>query len=424
MLRGEVFLGVFRRRKHDLKCSLARDIPLVVRVNHAPDQTKIPRVRRCGRLVALACLLLLAVATSLVPTAGAAPAGTHGAVHAAIASKARKKKQPTPPTIKMKLLGSVAPETPENANDQQGWLYTDGVRWAAYEATAGVTRLIETLKNKTIERPDPEGCADGLIALGGGEMLYRCEDPECPEHERRCSLPSNNKLTAARYIVEDIQSGEQHPVTGENALPDNGDEGGPSGLYQIGSQWAKGGIGGHFGGDEFFLNWHTGRLVWEREEASEENVENLSNPNLTQRLCKPITRPKNRGEYQSTAYAPVQYEPPFTVVGPLEEAEAHVPLQLHKCGSGKRILLPPGGSAQLGGRVLSWVGNGPIVTPLYTNGRKWHGPYYKLGGLPPETGGVVSFVQHTLNMVFATLKPGLGPAQVYIARLPWALLAK
>ncbi|MGA8352806.1 MAG: hypothetical protein WB698_01385 [Solirubrobacteraceae bacterium] len=324
----------------------------------------------------------------------------------------------------MKLLGSVAPETPENANDQQGWLYTDGVRWAAYEATAGVTRLIETLKNKTIERPDPEGCADGLIALGGGEMLYRCEDPECPEHERRCSLPSNNKLTAARYIVEDIQSGEQHPVTGENALPDNGDEGGPSGLYQIGSQWAKGGIGGHFGGDEFFLNWHTGRLVWEREEASEENVENLSNPNLTQRLCKPITRPKNRGEYQSTAYAPVQYEPPFTVVGPLEEAEAHVPLQLHKCGSGKRILLPPGGSAQLGGRVLSWVGNGPIVTPLYTNGRKWHGPYYKLGGLPPETGGVVSFVQHTLNMVFATLKPGLGPAQVYIARLPWALLAK
>ena len=108
------------------------------------------------------------------------------------------------------------------------------------------------------------------------------------------------------------------------------------------------------------------------------------------------------------------------VLGPLEEAEVNVPLQLRKCGSSKRVLLPPGGSVQLGSRVLSWEGDEPYVTQLYAKGRSWHGPYYKLVGLPSEGNfGLLAVVQHTENMVFATLKPGLGSAEVYSARLPW-----
>lgn len=425
--RGANLVEVFRKRKHGLMCSPTLDIPVVVSTSYAPKQPTVSRARPCGSyLAALACLLLLAAAVYFAPAAGAASAGTHRAAHAAAKGNAAKKKKPAPPTIKMKLLGSVAPESPFGIGNS-GWLHTDGVRWAAYEATAGITRLIDTVKNKTIERPDPEGCADGLIAVGGGEMLYSCEDPECPEHEHICPLPSNKRLAAERYVVEDIASGEQHPVAGENTLLDNGNEGGPSNLYQIGSQWAEGDIGSNEGSSTFFLNWHAGSFVSEDKAASEKEIENLSNPTLTQRLCKPITRLKNEDEYQSVAYSPLQYEPPFAVLGPLGLASdvSYVPLQLRKCGSVKRVLLAPGGSVQLGGRVLSWEGQEPYVTQLYAKGRKWHGPYYKLVGLPSEGSfGLITVVQHTSNMVFATLKPGLGPAEVYLARLPWARPAR
>lgn len=390
------------------------------------DQKEERKTRSASsNAAAFACLLLLAIPISFAPTANAALAGTHRAAHAAIESKAKKKKPVL--TITMKLLGSVPLGPLLNVpHVMQGWLHTDGVRWAAYEPTAGTTRLIETLKDKTVERPDPEGCSDGLIAVGGGEMLYSCEDTECPEHERSCPLPSNHDLASTRYVVEDIASGEQHPVVGEDTLPNQSPEAGIGELAQIGSQWAKGGMGTHIGSVKFFLNWHTGQLVREEKEGSENSIENLSSPNLTQRLCKPITRPENTNEYKFSDYSPLAYEPPFAVVGPLGEPEmkVYVPLQLRKCNSGKRVLLPSGNGVQLGGRVLSWVGKGPYITQLYSQGNKWHGPYYKLLGLPPEVGGVFSFVQHTSNVVFVTINSGPGPAQVYLARLPWARSAR
>lgn len=422
VLRRVVYSPPFQRRKHGLTRFAAQDSPTGMETG-----SRHPRARTCGprRIsVALASLLALIALTTVASTAGASAFGDHRNVVLAKQSttktKTMKKKKATPPTIKMKLLGSVASESPDLRTSMQGWLYTDGVRWAAYEPTAGLTRLIETIKNKTVERTDPEGCADGLIAMGGGEMLYSCEDPECPEREHVCPLPSNNKLAAERYVVEDIASGEQHSVAGENTLLDNGTEGGPSGLYAIGSQWARGEIGSNVSSHEFFLNWHTGRSVSEEDEGSENSIENLSSPNLAQRLCEPITRPKNKGEYQSVAYSPLEYEPPFATVGPLEEAEVHVRLQLRKCGSSKREFLPAGGGVQLGGRVLSGgIAHGPYVTQLHAKGQNWHGPYYKLVGLPSETQGVVSFVQHTSNTVFATSDSGPGPARVYLARLPW-----
>lgn len=376
-------------------------------------------------MVLASLLALIAIVAGPTPIAAAAATRAHGDAllvkQSATKTKAKKKK-PAPTTIKMKLLGSVAPESPENGNQRRGWLYTDGARWAAYEPMAGTTRLIDTVTNKTIERPDPEGCADGLIAVDGGEILYSCEDPECPEHERSCPLPSNNTLASTRYVVEDIGSDEQHPVAGEDTLPNQSPEAGIGGLSEIGSQWAEGGIGTHVGAYQFFLNWRTGQLVLAEKEESETSVEDLGNPGLKQRLCKPITRPENKAEYKFSLYAPLQYEPPFAVVGPLDtsDPEADVPLQIRKCGSGKRVFPPSGGGVQLGARVLSWAGNGAYITPLYVKGREWHGPYYKLLGLPMGREVEGPLVQHTSSMVFVTVQTGLTPAQVYLARLPWA----
>lgn len=36
----------------------------------------------------------------------------------------------------------------------------------------GVTRIMDTVKGTTRTRSDPEGCAGGLLAIGGEEILY------------------------------------------------------------------------------------------------------------------------------------------------------------------------------------------------------------------------------------------------------------
>ncbi len=81
------------------------------------------------------------------------------------------------PAIRLKLIGT-----------SYSRVYTDGVRWAVYEPTEGVTRIMDTVRGTSTTRPDPEGCAGGLVAVGGGEMLYDCSDPECPEAADVCLL--------------------------------------------------------------------------------------------------------------------------------------------------------------------------------------------------------------------------------------------
>ncbi len=340
----------------------------------------------------------------------------------------KKKKKPALPTIKMKLLGSIPGSTAENrVSLAEGGLLTDGVRWAAYEPQLGVTQLVDTVQKKTINRPDPEGCANGLIALGGGELLYSCENPECPPHENNCRVPPAASYETARYIIEDITSGALHALAGDNHLPDDSPEGGKGVLDGIGSQWAQGVVGAHRGGAIFFVNWHTGRLVYQTEEPStaSEEVENLNSTQLTQRLCKPLTRPPTKiEEVAIDLYAPFAYEYPFAVIGPQEiiGQESEISFQLRRCGSNKRMILPSAanGTVQLGARLLSWLGTSKYITRLLTNGRTWHDPLYRLTGLPSNAGENDTVLQHTSTMVFATVSPGSGPAQVYSASLPWA----
>lgn len=345
------------------------------------------------------------------------------------------------PTLKMKLLGTAVIKPNPNRPDFYGALYTDGVRWAAYEPTMGTTRIINTITSGAVNRPDPVGCNGQLIAVGGGKLLYACANPECPGEAELCTVKSTEQSTreyeTTRYVIEDIIGAAQHPMAGENHLPtgSTANEGGSGIIDAIGKEWAEGSIGTHFGTATFFVNWHTG--VMEKEEPALGDAtfyEDLNSRELLQSLCEPLARPVS-DDSGSPPFAPIQYESPFAVIGPLGYEQ--VLLQLHRCGSDRRMLLPEGGpyasSVQLGGGVLSWVGSGnrgnyiknggAYVTQMLPRSRNWHGPLYRLKLPNPKilTEYTPFILQHTSTMVFATVEPeGSQYSRVYYSRLPWA----
>ncbi len=357
-------------------------------------------------------------------------------------------------TIHVKLLGSTA--------DQ---LVTDGARWAAYEPVLGTTRLLDTKSGRKIDRMDPEGCTGGLTAIGGGELLYECKDPECPEQTKSCRFTPGRPeqgFESRRYVVEDISGDVQHVMPSTSRVP----VGYPEThfhLTAIGSQWAAGKDKTEeykAGGRTFFVNWHTGLLVYQGEKPSfsganvkeeppsaEEEVENLNRRGLLQPLCPPLERPLN-GEYEATSkYGPFVYEPPFALVGPVGSPEVgfenapEVPLQLWRCGTHDHWVLPRGSSsAQIGGYVLSWIVNTSVsrphklasyerntgyVTHLIPHGR-WHGTIYQFTGLPKYSEPNNTRLQHTATLVCVTVGTNnyfinhvVEHGRVYVASLPW-----
>jgi hypothetical protein len=313
--------------------------------------------------------------------------------------------------IRLKLVGVAA--TP---------LYTDGAGWAAYEPTAGTTRIIDERTRHSTNRTDPEGCAGGLLALGGGELLYQCAHGSCPRYgcmERT----ADGGYVDASYAVEDIVGGAVHPVVGANHLPLDESEGpGYTQLSAVGSQWVQGETNSVYSGYRFFLNWHTSEL---REEGHQpaggfKTVEDLSSPALAESMCSPLTRTFSLGIHQRLPPTFV-YEFPFAVANN-EEGEP----SLRRCGSLRSQVLPgkQATSLQLGGGLLSWIAVDPSIpnnddtmylTPLQPHARDWHGRIYTVRG--PEVGAEFMLLQHTSTMIYETAERR-GPRRIYTAHLP------
>jgi hypothetical protein len=383
-------------------------------------------MRRGSIYIALWGLLVACVAAGSTPVAASA----------ATVRRARMTgtKQTTSPKLKiihLKLLGKVAP----GLEDRAGWLYTDGVRWAAYEQVAGTTRIIDTKTGHTSIRPDPEGCSGGLIAVGGGEMLYKCANPECPEQRYLCNIKPEEKYATARLMVENIVTGVQTAVAGESHLPSHADDGmgGQSEMEAVGTYWVVGRWHANRGSGVFFVNWRTGVIYreWEQTASTKEEhiAEDIDSQNLLQALCSPLKRLFSKSELASGVYAPLGYEAPFAIVGSTSAdafaVESGVPLQLVRCGSHRHELLSGGGvSVQLGGNVLSWFGSELQVHPgivyvmrLNVRGGLWHGPPYRLESLR-DSESSNTLIQHTSAMVFATIGMGSSGGEIYAARIP------
>ncbi len=416
-----------------------------------PTDMRGSELMRKGSTYIALCGLLVACTIVVPASAGAATSRAR-----ATSSKAEQMTSAKLGSIHMKLLG-----TTNSAAD----FLTDGVRWATYEPTEGVTRFMDTVTGHTINRPDPEGCTGGLLAIGGGEVMYECDDPECPGQERSCKFKIPNasyseRLVSRRYVVENIVSGDQHVVPGTNRVVVGAER--TFELDTVGSQWA-GGIESNDGyalsGDRVFVNWHTGQLVYEGSEPSfdagniteepasnEEEIENLNSVTLLQPLCEPLKRLTRAMGIGGPKYGQFEYEPPFAVLGQAGPVPAETPLQLRRCGSSTRVTLLGGkfgSEEQLGGYVLSWEGvygggfdsySVNYVAQLNPHSRTWFGRIYRLVTLPKYSNKDYTRVWHTGTLIFETVSNiikgtstgatiyGEG-SRIYFARLPWVTRA-
>jgi hypothetical protein len=303
-------------------------------------------------------------------------------------------------------------------------LFSDGARWAAYEPSAGTTRIIDARTGRAVSRPNPAGCSErgqptvigqrvfGLRAAGSGELLYACEGP-----------PARGEI-ALRYVVEDAMSGAQHPVVvrglrlgyeGEGATP----------LRAVGTQWVEGYAGYHSEG-AFFINWHTGQVQWapsrylaskadiERIEVEVRKYDDLDSPTLLHALCSGVSR--NPTTNASSPFHPFAFVPPLGI--------SDTPFALQHCGTRRSELLPAGTagvtSIQMGGGVLSWIASRVhgrqqmYATRLNDRANRWHGPVRLLLGLPG-----LSTLQHTATTVYQSVRRTVGSqVAIYAARLP------
>lgn len=345
-------------------------------------------------------------------------------------------KHTTPPmvgTVHMKLLARISPPLPEHSfREGATGLVTDGGRWAAYEPVLGTTRLIDTMNGRSVDRPDPEGCAGGLAAAGDGELLYECEDPECPNSARFCMTPISKSVEplywSRRYVAQDIESGSNHIVAGTSHFTLPPKEG--FFLTEIGANWIFGGVlsSNYHEHVTFFLNWRTGRVV--QPTHMPKAFWNLNAEGLTQPVCAPLRWTSGNFLFAS--------EGPFAVTGielpePGPQGTRSKPLRLLRCGSHSEEILtgrtpPSSSSVQLGGGVVSWVGSAVIsektfgssetmyMTRLHSRGRPWHGRDYRLA-IPKPAHRDIS-LQHTSTEVFVSASTVGKPTEVYFARIP------
>jgi hypothetical protein len=307
-------------------------------------------------------------------------------------------------------------------------LYSDGVRWAAYEPTAGTTRLIDARTGRWSRRHDPEGCAGGLIAVGSEDLLYQCSHQPCEHRSLQfggCVVEGPGEASFdANYVVVDIATKIARAVVGDRHLPlDDSPVGGYTHLTAIGSQWVEGETSSERSGYVFFLNWHTGevRQETERPNGNYPTFEDLDNAKLVRPICTPLRR-RAAADPGVRGALPFAYAAPFAV----EADEVAGELSLMRCGSHLVHALPGerAGSLQIGGGVLSWIAADPRIennddtmylTRLEPHSRSWHGRIYTLTG--PEVGADHMLLQHTRTTVYETATRQL-PIHIYAARIP------
>lgn len=383
----------------------ARLCNLAVGDQHAPRRPVIHR-RAGTRAATFACFMLLTVVALYPALATARTVGPHDSAHAAVRHKATrtdKRKQKMAPTIEMKLLGtSVSP------------LLTDGERWAVYEPKAGVTKIMDTLTGKTVERTDPEGCSEGLYAISSSDVMYECDDPECPEQARHCYVEPFDQGESRLYVLANLASGAQQIVPDTSDVPISLPTlGGKFSMGAISSQWASGA-----GSEAFFINLHTGQRVNQRElEQKNNEVYDLNEAALIKPMCAPLTLEEvvYEGEPGINKYLSAKYDPPFAVIDAYGAGYGY----LRRCGSTKRLeLLNQCGSGSVGSVIAGDVlicGEDFITQLSSSRPYPWHGVVYRLKRLGPER--EFESIENTATMIFATVTHQ--PGHIYFARLPW-----
>ncbi len=140
----------------------------------------------------------------------------------------------------MTVVGARAVPMRLLANSAAGEVMTDRDRWAAFQVSAEVTRVIDARTGRASDRPVPAGCEGGLTAVGGGKLLYRCSFEKCPDGStpdpsaKACNAGDH---LAVRYVIVDAATGAAQE--GPRAPPAR-DGLGSAFLQNVGARWVQG----------------------------------------------------------------------------------------------------------------------------------------------------------------------------------------
>jgi hypothetical protein len=230
-------------------------------------------------------------------------------------------------------------------------LVSDGDSAAAYMPSADSVRvLLADGTDRTLAAP--AGCSalpnrsdGGLVAVGGGYLLYVCRGAGSP----------------GDLVVQAIATGRYRTVAGQATLTSGEDGSGPL-FYAVGAYWLGGHIANHVG-DLFLmdLQWRTGvQFGFPRHTLGRHQIEALDTPRLRRPLCAPLRRrgpTLSHGGGRSSYYLPLAYEPPWAAEVTEGSAGARARLALRRCGSARARTLDRGPVSQLqgGGGVFTWV---------------------------------------------------------------------
>jgi hypothetical protein len=316
-------------------------------------------------------------------------------------------------------------------------LYTDGVRYAAFEPTAGTTLILDTRTRREQRRADPPGCTAGLVALGVGELLYDCSPSPCggyiaanagglPGDPYGACYPPFGSLQATtyRYEVVDVLTGVAHQVAGLGGpVTFGGDE--PATLEQIGSTWAAGFTSGYHANVEVFLNWHTGQSRYDSQEGPSglTSAEDLNRAGLLRALCRPLQRAVQDDSGNYPYFEPFLYARPFAL-----NSTPDGQLQLLRCGSRRSRTLAHHGDttgAQLGASILSWPGGTARTPTAHTATLQPRSPHWLATIRTYRLPSSWATVQHTATSLYATVTDGapnppalLAHREIYSATIP------
>lgn len=264
-----------------------------------------------------------------------------------------------------------------------GPVYTDGVRYAAYQLDGDTTRVLDTRKRTSFDVSTPADCVaspgvGGVTAVGGGQVAWKCRSGDqipqlldiASRTIRRAALPTVPYV----YYVSDI--------------------------YAVGSSWTllrQINAAGK-GSDVYAVNWRTGEAL--REPGGARQALDLNSSGLLRRMCEPLKRASRRSF--GPLYADFDYEPPY---GLSSDPRG---LRLYRCGGKSTRLRGRAYDFRLAGGVATWTsgdyGSRRFNAYAPASGRRLS---LRFSSPPAASGSQVPIYQRTLNRVFAsTYSPG------------------
>lgn len=269
-----------------------------------------------------------------------------------------------------------------------GPVVTDGVRYAAYEPAAGVTRILDTQQETQFDVATPCDVRYGLgvASVGGGAVMWKC-------------------FAAFDGPVLDIASRTVSKAAKPTPpfRPDYGE------VQEIGARWILHSVEREGKGRDLLVtDWRTGQTL--REPGGKADALDLDDPRLVRRMCDPLRRTVSRS--QPRRYAAYQYEPPYGL------RTRRGALVLERCGAKRTILSPRPKrlgppfpfvtEARLAGGIVTWTdGTGYLRVFVAASGRRTAVRLPRRGSGGPVT--------RTLTRLFASLfvQCPNGPAQPY-----------